>query len=158
MTRRVKSISLFLALVAGAAYQAIAQTSVAVVVSETNSIATLRAVELRQIFAGEKRSWPNGKPIKLFVRGPGTLERDSLLALLRMSESEYRQYWTAQIFRGEAQAEPVVLPSNGMQKEALRAFPGGIALVNAEDVKAGMKILKIDGHLPGESGYPLINP
>jgi ABC-type phosphate transport system substrate-binding protein len=141
----------------GAAYQAIAQVSVAVVVSETNSVTSLRAVELRQIFAGEKHSWSNGKPIKLFVRGPGTLERAVLLALLRMSESEYRQYWTAQVFRGEAQAEPILLPSNGMQKEALRIFPGGIALVNAEDVKPGMKVVKIDGHVPGETGYPLIN-
>jgi hypothetical protein len=156
MKRRIQNISLFLVVAAGT-YQAIAQASVAVVVSETNSITSLRAVDLRQIFAGEKRSWSNGNPIKLFVRGPGTPERAALLALLRMSESEYRQYWTARVFRGEAQAEPILLPSNGMQKEALRAFPGGIALVKAEDVKAGMKVLKIDGHVPGETGYPLIS-
>ena len=72
-----------------------------------------------------------------------------------MNESEYKQYWIAQVFHGEAQAEPVTVFSNGMQKEAIGAFPGAIALVDLADVKPGMKVLKVDGHLPGEPGYPV---
>lgn len=72
-----------------------------------------------------------------------------------MSESEYKQHWIAQVFHGEAQAEPVALFSNGMQKEAIGAFPGAIALVTLGDVKPAMKVLKVDGHLPGEPGYPV---
>jgi hypothetical protein len=59
------------------------------------------------------------------------------------------------VFRGDAQAEPVALFSNGMQKEALIAFPGAVALVNFQDVKGGMKVVKVDGCLPGDAGYPL---
>jgi hypothetical protein len=72
-----------------------------------------------------------------------------------MSEIEYKQYWTAQIFRGEADAEPLVIPSVGMQKEALKLFPGAITFINSADVKPGMKVVKIDGVLPGAPGYPL---
>jgi hypothetical protein len=72
-----------------------------------------------------------------------------------MSESEYKQYWIAQVFRGEAQAEPVALFSNGMQKEAIGALPGAIALVMVGDVKTGMKVIKVDGLMPGATGYPL---
>jgi hypothetical protein len=72
-----------------------------------------------------------------------------------MSDSGYKQYWTAQVFRGEAQAEPVALFSNGMQKEALAVYPGAVALVNSQDVKPGMKVVRVDGHVPGEAGYPL---
>jgi len=111
--------------------------------------------ELRKLFAGEKRSWANGQAVRIFVRASGTSERATLLKLLGMSENEYKQYWTAQIFRGEAQIEPVALPSNGMQKEAIAAFPGAIALVAAQDVKPGMKVVKVNGHLPGEAGYPV---
>jgi len=135
---------------------AVAQTDdVAVVVSEKNPVANLTKPELRRIFAGEKHAWAGGQPIKLFVRAPGAHERAVLLKLLDMSESEYKRYWTAQVFRGEAQAEPVALFSNGMQKEALTTFPGAIALVNFQDVKPGMKIVKVDGHSPAEPGYPL---
>ena len=78
-----------------------------------------------------------------------------MLRLLGMSESEYKQYWTAQVFRGDADAEPV--PSFGMAKEATKVFPGAIALVEAQEVKLGMniKLIKVEGHLPGEPGYPL---
>jgi hypothetical protein len=59
------------------------------------------------------------------------------------------------VFRGEAQAEPVALFSNGMQKEALAAFPVAVVLVNFQDVKPSMKVVKVDGHSRGEPGYPL---
>jgi ABC-type phosphate transport system substrate-binding protein len=130
-------------------------TDVAVVVNNDNPVIKLSSTELRKIFAGEKRSWAAGLPIRLFVRGPGTRERIALLKLLGMTEGEYRQYWTTQVFRGEAQAEPVALPSNGMQREAVVAYPGAIALVDLQDVKAGMKVLKVEGRMPGEVGYLL---
>jgi len=130
-------------------------TDIAVVVSPANPVSSLTMPELRKLFAGEKRSWANGQAVRIFVRAAGTSERATLLKLLGMSENEYKQYWTAQIFRGEAQIEPVALPSNGMQKEAIAAFPGAIALVAAQDVKPGMKVVKVNGHLPGEAGYPV---
>ena len=72
-----------------------------------------------------------------------------------MSESNYKEYWTAQVFRGEAQAQPVALFSNGMQKEAVALYRGAVTLVNSQDVKPGMKVVRVDGHMPGEAGYPL---
>jgi ABC-type phosphate transport system substrate-binding protein len=123
---------------------------VAVVVNNRNPVTKISKIELRNIFAGEERSWSAGVPIRIFVRAPGTRERAALLKLLDMTEGEYKQYWTAQVFRGEAQAEPVALPSNGMQREAVVAYPGAVALVELQDVKAGMKVLRIEGRLPGE--------
>jgi ABC-type phosphate transport system substrate-binding protein len=131
-----------------------ASPDVAVVVNPANNTASLSMGELRKIFNGEKRSWAGGASIKLLVRSSGH-ERGTLLTLLGMSESDYKQYWTSQIYKGEAQSEPVALPSNGMQKEALSVYPGAIALIDAAELKPGMKVLKIDGHLPGESNYPL---
>lgn len=128
---------------------------VAVVVNSANPISNLSLADLRKTFAGEKRSWPGGAPIKLIVRPPGSHERLVLLRLLNMSESEYRQHWTAQVLRGEATSEPVIVPSFGMQKEAIVVFLGGITLVDANQIVRGMKVIKVDGHLPGEPGYPL---
>jgi hypothetical protein len=33
--------------------------------------------------------------------------------------------------------------------------PGAIAFVDAARIPRGLKVLKIDGHLPGEPGYRL---
>jgi hypothetical protein len=46
-----------------------------------------------------------------------------------------------------------VVPSVGMQREALAVFSGAITLVNAPDVKPGMKVIKVDNLLPGAAGY-----
>ncbi len=131
------------------------ESDIAVVVNSNNAVNGLSTSELRKILAGEKRSWSGGQPVKLFVRGPGTAERTAFLKILGMSEGDYRKYWTSQVFRGEAQTEPVMLPSNGMQKEAVQAFLGAIILMAASEVRTGMKVIKVNGHLPGEHGYSL---
>lgn len=129
--------------------------SIAVIVSPKNTVTNLSLGDLRKIFSGEKRTWPDGAHVKLFSRAPGTIERTALLKLLGKSETEYKQFWTAKVYQGEADAEPAVLPSNGMQREAMTAFPGAIALVEADDIKPGMKVLKIDGKLPDDDNYPV---
>jgi hypothetical protein len=78
-----------------------------------------------------------------------------LLKFLNQSESEYKQYWTAQVVRGEADAEVFVSPSLGMVIEAVRVLPGAIGLVSVGDLKPGVKVIKVDGLLPGAPGYPL---
>jgi hypothetical protein len=128
---------------------------IAVVASAGNPATNVSLGDLRKMFSGTKRSWPSGQPIKLITRGPGCRERLALLRLLAMSEDEYKQYWTAQVFRGEADAAPLIVPSVGMQKEAIIAFPGALSLVIARDVKPGMKVIRVDGLLPGEAGYRL---
>lgn len=135
-----------------------AQSSdIAVIVNPDNPVSNISLVDLRKIFSGSKRTWPGGLPIKPLVRAPGCHERIVLLSLLGMSEGEYKQYWTAQIFRGEADAQPAILPSFGMALEAARAFRGAIAFVEARDIKPGtfIKVIKVDGYKPGEEGYPL---
>lgn len=131
------------------------KSDIAVVVNSNNPVNAVSLSDLRKIFAGEKRSWPGGTPIKLIVRTPGCRERESLLQLLGMSESEYKHYWTTQVLRGEAISEPVAVFSNGFQNEAVKAMPGGIALIEYRDARSGVKVLKVDGHLPGDAGYPL---
>jgi len=130
---------------------------VAAIVNPRNSATNVSSADLRKMFAGEKRSWPGGVRVKLIVGAPGSHERLVLLRLLGMSESEYKHYWTAQIFRGEADSEPLTVPSFGMLKEAATVFPGAIGLVDAKDLKPGMmvKLIRVDGRLPGDDGYSL---
>ena len=125
------------------------QADIAVVVNSDNPATNVTLADLRKFFSGAKRSWVGGPPVKLVTRGPGCPERLAMLHLLSMSESDYKHYRTAQVFRGDAEAEPLVVPSVGMQKEALKTFPGAISMVIARDVKPGMKVLKVDGLLPG---------
>jgi ABC-type phosphate transport system substrate-binding protein len=133
-----------------------ATTDIAVVVNPLNPVDSISSVELRKIFTGEKQSWSASLPVFVMLRAPQARERDVLLnQLLRMSESEYKQHWVKKIYSGEVLREPLTLVSNGIQLEAVRAEKGGIALINMADVRKGVKVLKVDGHLPGTEGYVL---
>jgi hypothetical protein len=147
-------VAIFLAGLAGLSSAAAQTGRVAVVVNEKNPVNNLSAPELRKLLAGEKRAWAGGLAVRIFVRAPGANERLVMLRLLGMSESEYKRYWAGQVYRGEAQAEPVGLFSNGMQREAVLLYPGALALVDVQDVKLGMKVVKVNGHMPEEPGYP----
>jgi ABC-type phosphate transport system substrate-binding protein len=133
-----------------------ASTDVAVIVNPSNPMDSISYLELRKIFAGDRQSWGGGLPVFVLVRAPQARERDVLLnQVLKMNESEYKQHWIRKIYSGEAQREPLALLSNGMQLEAVRAEKGGIALIKMTDVRQGVKILKLDGRLPGADGYAL---
>jgi hypothetical protein len=134
---------------------AVAQNAdVAVIVNPSNPIAEVSVMELKKIFSGQKQFWPGNIPVKLIVRAPGARERQVLLRLLGMSERDYKQYWTTEIFRGDSQSEPLTATSNNVEKQAVNTFAGAIALMVASEAKAGIKIVKVDGHLPGEADYP----
>jgi hypothetical protein len=129
-------------------------SDIAVVVNAKNPTVRLSMADLRKIFAGQTRTWPSRIPIQLIIRAPEAHEHEAVLHLLRLSEPEFKHYWDSPAYWNEP-ADPVAVFSNGMQKEAVMSFPGAIALMAAEDVKPGLKVLKIDDNLPGEKGYPL---
>src|SRR5215813_533478 len=136
--------------------QTVATTDIAVVINALNPVDSISSIELRKIFAGEKQSWSPSLAVFVMVRAPQARERDVLLnQVLKMNEPEYKQYWAKKIQSGEVQREPLAVQSNGMQLEAIRAEKGGIALINMADVREGVKVLKVDGHLPGAEGYVL---
>lgn len=131
-------------------------SDVAVIVNPMNPLDSISSSDLRKIFSGEKLSWGSGLSVEVFVRAPHAHERDVLLnRVLHMTESEYKALWVKKVYSGEAQREPLPLMSNGMQLEAVRAERGGIALIAMQDLHPGVKVLKVDGKLPGASGYSL---
>src|SRR5215472_1985513 len=133
-----------------------ASADVAVIVNPANPVDSISSLELRKLFAGDRHGWAGGISVFLLVRAPQAHERDVLLnQILGMNESEYKQHWIRKVYSGEAQREPLALQSNGMQLEAVRAEKGGIAIIKMADVRQGVKVLKLDGHLPGTEGYPL---
>lgn len=129
---------------------------VAVIVNPMNPVDSISLSDLRKIFSGEKLSWGSGLAVEVFVRAPHAHERDVLLRrVLHMTESEYKALWVKKVYSGEAQREPLPLISNGMQLEAVRAERGGIALISMQDLHQGVKVLRVDGKLPGGNGYSL---
>ena len=129
---------------------------VAVVVQADTPVSNLSLSEVRKIFLGDRQYWSANMPVVLLIRAPVARERDVVLKVIyQMSESQFKQYWIAKIFRAESASAPKVVYSNDMANELVMALPGAIAFIDSRDVKPGTKVVRVDGHLPGETGYPL---
>ena len=131
-------------------------TDIAVVVHPDTPVTDLTLADVRKVLLGERQYWTNNLPVVLLVRAPVARERELVLKVIyRMTESQFKQYWIAKIFRAEAASPPKIVYSNDVSKQLVSAVPGAIAFVDAKEVRPGLRVLRVDGRLPGEPGYPL---
>jgi len=129
---------------------------VAIVVRPDTPVDSLTLGDLRRVFLGDRQFWSSNLRVTLLVRAPGARERDVVLSTIyQMSEAQYRQYWIAKVFRAEASSAPKVVYSNEMAVELTSSMPGALAFVDASMVPKNLKVVKINGVLPGDSKYPL---
>jgi len=131
-------------------------SSVAVVVHPDVPVTNLSLQEVRSVFLGDRQYWNSKLPVVLLIRAPVAHERDVVLRVIyEMSEVQFKRYWIAKIFRAESATPPKIVYSNDMTNELTAAIPGAIAFLDSQDVRPGVKVVRVDGHLPGEPGYPL---
>jgi ABC-type phosphate transport system substrate-binding protein len=142
--------------VAGWAGMAAQAADIAIVVRPDVPVDNLSFAELRRLFLGDRQFWTSNVRVTLLVRAPGAHERDVVLkSIYQMSEAQFRQYWIAKVFRAEAASGPRIVYSNEMAVDLISGTPGAVAFVEADQVPKGLKVLKINGLLPGAKDYPL---
>jgi len=133
-----------------------ATEAVAIVVHPQVPIDDLSLAQLKSIFLAEQQHWPDRSRITLLVRAPQAPERDLVLnEVYGMSEDRYRQYWIAKMFRAEVASGPKIVFSTDMLRDLVAVIPGSIGFVPVSAVGPDLKVISIDGMLPGDEGYPL---
>ena len=112
--------------------------------------------ELRSIFLAERQHWSDRSRITLLVRAAIAPERDLILTeIFGMSEDRYRRYWIGKMFRSEVASGPKIVFSTDMLRDLVTVIPGSIGFVPVSEVGPDLKVIRIDGMLPGDEGYPL---
>jgi hypothetical protein len=130
--------------------------NVAIVVNADVPIAELSFPEVRKVFLGERQFWNPKLRVVLLMRAPVAPERDVVLrTIYQMSEAQFRQYWISKVFRADVSAGPKIVYSTEMASDLVSAIPGAVTFVDATQIPKGMKVLRIDGKLPGDKAYPL---
>ncbi len=147
---------ILVALLVGAPAARAQDPAVAIVVNPSTAVNDISLLELRNIFLGERQFWGDGSRIVLLVRAPVAYERNVVLnKIYRMDESQFRQYWIAKVFRAEVSSGPKIVYSNDMTRQLVTALAGAVGFIAASDVTPAMKVLSINGKLPGDPDYPL---
>jgi hypothetical protein len=129
---------------------------IAVVANKDVPVDNLSFSELRKILLGDRQFWSSSIRVTLLIHAPVARERDVVLKnVLEMSEAQFRQYWIGKVFRAESSVAPKTVDTNVRAAALVSNIPGAVAFMDAEQVPKDTKVIKIDGLLPGQKGYPL---
>jgi phosphate transport system substrate-binding protein len=106
--------------------------------------------------AGARAFWPESVRVTLLIRAPIAHERDVVLRnVCQMTEAQFRQHWIAKVFRADATVSPRIVYSSQSAADLAVQTPGAITFIDSALVGRNMKVVRIDGRLPGEQGYLL---
>ena len=128
----------------------------AIVVNRKNPTSNLTLTQLRAIFTGEKKWWNSRHRVVLSAMKRGTPERAAVLRVIyKMDERELNNYFLYQAFKGEAPIPPAILPTPAEVRRFVGATPGAVGYLRASDVDGSVKVVRVNGLLPEDDGYPV---
>ena len=155
MKRVPPILVLVLALTAGGSFAAHA-AELAIVVNTNNPVDGQSLRELRAVFEQQRQFWKTGERIHLLLQESGRPEKQVMLSVVYdRGDEELKKFWLMRIFKGEIPAMPTTLSSNEAVKRFVNQVPNAIGFIDAATVDDSVKILRIDGKLPGDPDYAL---
>lgn len=137
----------------------LAAADVAFVVHPDNPEGDVSSRELVRILRQEQQHWGTGGRIYLVFQGSGSPAREIVLRrVFRMDDRELKQFWLGKLYRGEIASFPHVVHSDAAVKRIVGLAPRALGFVDASAVDRTVKVLRVDGKLPGQAGYLLSFP
>lgn len=132
------------------------QPDIAVIVHPGVTVDNLSLADLRRILTGDREFWTAGSRVTIFVRAPVARERDAVVRdICQMTEAQFRQHWIGKVFRADVPSGPKIVYSNDATLDQVSRTQGAIGLVQGPVTTKNVKVIKIDGRSPGQSGYRL---
>lgn len=134
-----------------------AAADIAVIVHPGVPIDNLPMAELRRYLTGDREFWgTNGPRVSILIRAPIARERDVVVReICQMTEAQFRQHWIGKVFRNESPSGPRIVYSAESAIDQVSRTPGAIAFVTTPVASKAVKVLRVDGRAPGQTGYPL---
>jgi ABC-type phosphate transport system substrate-binding protein len=131
--------------------------TLAVVVHRSSTMDSLAAADLRKMFTGDLRTWPDSSPVVVIEQPNGSeTERRTLRLLLNTTPDVYYRQLLQTEFQGKPLPTIKVLNSEVSAIRFVFNVPGAVAVVEAGAALAAqsqVKTLRVDGKLPGAKGY-----
>jgi phosphate transport system substrate-binding protein len=119
----------------------------AVVTDKENKIENVSSAHLARIFKGEVKKWPDGRNLVVVMHSSSTDEIGTLARLTKMSDAEVR----AMIAERKDSIRKVATDAEVIG--AVASTPGAIGMVEERSITDRVRVIKVDGKLPMETGY-----
>jgi len=128
----------------------------AIVVNRSNPVSDVTLPELRSMFFGERKSWAHKRRITLAAMRRNTQEYKTVQRVIyKIDRHELEHYYLYQSFKGEGVNLPLTMQDPADVKKFVVSTPGALGYLRASDVDDSVKVVRVNGLLPGDDGYPL---
>jgi hypothetical protein len=131
----------------------------AVVVHKSSPFDDLSSATLRKVLAGELAEWPDSRKVVLVQQAPESLVYQQMLhMILHEDPKAYKRHLIQVEFQGKDVPLIKTLSSDEMAIKFVGNVPGAVAVIDGSNLTgafARVKVLRVDGKLPGERGYAL---
>ena len=148
--------ALMLMLVLGPLTATAVAKDMALISNKGNSLPAITLPDLVKVCKGQMSRWPDGKPVTIVMRQPGSAElklvEEKIYAL--PSQDVRELITSANHSRSD---RPAIIFGNSDEEilHKVESMPGAIGLVDIYSITGAIQVIKIGGKLPLESGYPL---
>jgi ABC-type phosphate transport system substrate-binding protein len=152
LCRRVLAVLL---VVAGGSVVAAAR-DLALVSNKANTVTEVSMPDLVKICKGQTSRWPKGKPVTLFTRNPASPEMKLALEKIYARSKDEVNDLIAAANHGRANHPAIiVVDSDKDLVESVASTPGAVGLVDVYSINGAITVLRVEGKLPLQAGYPL---
>ncbi len=127
----------------------------AVIVASDSPITELSIHDLKRLYGGDQVN-AAGKRLVPFNQGTDAQDRLGFdQVVLGFTAEEAARYWIDRKIRGQSGSPKAIDPPALLQKVVMR-LSGAVAYVQPGSLQPGVKVLRIDGKLPDDKGYPVV--
>jgi hypothetical protein len=130
-------------------------TRLAIVVASDSPINDLSFHDLKRLYGGDQVN-AAGKRLVPLNQGTESQDRQGFdQVVLGLSAEEAARYWIDRKIRGQSGSPKAIDPPNLLMKVVMR-LNGSLGYVQPGTLQPGLKVLRIDGKLPDDKGYPIV--
>jgi hypothetical protein len=129
---------------------------VALISNKSNSVPTMALADVVKVCKGQLGHWPDGRPVTIIMRQPGSTDLKIVEEKIYALSSEEVRGLIATANHSRSDRPAIILGTSDEDViHKVESMPGAVGLVDVYSITGTVKVVKIGGKLPLESGYPL---
>jgi len=130
----------------------------AVIVSPNSKLTNISVADLRRVFQSERLTDPDGNRLIALNHPPKTVDRVGFdQVVLRMDPEGVGRFWIDRKIRG-GNGPPRTVESLATLRRVVEKLPGAIGYLRPGQLSNEVRVIRVDGKLPEETGYAIRYP
>jgi hypothetical protein len=127
--------------------------NLAVVVSAGSKLTDVPLADLTKLCKGTRKTWPDGKTFTLVMKDPDSPEMHVAAQKLFGAAPGEAKAMIAKL--NESRVTVRIVDNDEDLLRTVGATPGAAGIIDVYSINSSVKVLRVDGKLPFDIGYPL---